>query len=1235
MENFCGSKPPEGGCGSRQAQGFYPLWQPTASVFHGNRRFADCDPIAQFDRFDPRTTIGLPLEVRAVSRALDFLIPVSEALPQRGTRDSNPQPRVPTRSQNRKRPNAQSHRANGAEECVRHMMQGTSLIKVRPRRHYYRVLVLSQDLKHVRWTPGRPRSCAPLVAVEDIREVRCGRTTKVHRDSRMPAGYPDDWAFSIVYGDDLRTLDLIAHSAEDARTWVAGLCALIGDPNPAAGGGLREQWLSNAFHREAARCGGRLGPESAARLAARLMTANKTPASAANPADLPPAPPPHQRGRTPPAQAAHERIAQKLAENGRRRSIESAEFIETYKQVVTRPEVYFLLLRFSHKEYMTAEDLKAFLETEQGDRTVELSECEEIINRSEPSPEAREQGVMLVDGFSRFLESDECLIALPADKTDAQLNLPLSHYYISSAHDAYVPDDPAANTASMDAIVRALAQPCRYVKLDLHDGVAGPVVCRNATCASRLPASDVLRLIRELAFVVSQCPLLLHLSVRCSPPQQRSLATLLRAELGEKLLLPQEARDPAQLEVQSILGRILLVGKKLPSACHEEMGSVQDEDDVQGAGPGVVVRELSDLFALEPRSCHAVDAAPGHAPGRLCSLSDSLASKMSRLRPEDMIAHCRNSLTRVFPNHERTGAANFNPQDAWNAGCQIVAVNLQTPGQHMDVYEGRFRTNGGTGLAPKPAIMCDGLPFPAADPRHGLPGTSPLVLRITVISGQNLPRPRGCDARGTAIDPYVAVQVFGVQVDNNEKKTRTVSNEGDCPVFEETFEMVIFLPELALLRFVVLDDEYIGDPFIGQFTAPLQSLSRGYRVVRLLNAAGEPLDGACLFVHIEMWHRRGRQNSKKRYKKEKLDLRTVGINSVDDLVKSNERPLRALVELRSEADLAVSALRCECGVSDGASMQHCLRVIMNRIQRTRSVRKAYIQEVDGSPMLRLEADTLSENMTRCLCILDRACEQLASVRRLHDATAAPVLELCAQLEDKARDFPNLALGLGLKGAKFTKASDNLAWNVRVIRGALRQLAEVKEEAEKGLWVIRRSAKAISRLSGQRPANQATPQPPSLSRTSSATTKHAGPTASGSDPDSLGGGGGGRLSPQSNSSTSRSPAASPCGTASGGVSPTIGEMRGVSPRPPVRGILKQHPATSPHDIWVPEDPTTSSTTPGPSHTSSPPSEDSAPQVTTLLPVLSPQAIIPRERNSESPTPEQAATARPPCSASREA
>lgn len=98
-------------------------------------------------------------------------------------------------------------------------------------------------------------------------------------------------------------------------------------------------------------------------------------------------------------------------------------------------------------------------------------------------------------GFSSFLESDECLIAPAPDKTPAQLNLPLSHYYISGAHDAYVPDDPAANTASMDAIVRALAQPCRYVKstppLCSH---LGKTVTEGFSSFSQFPrATEVLR----------------------------------------------------------------------------------------------------------------------------------------------------------------------------------------------------------------------------------------------------------------------------------------------------------------------------------------------------------------------------------------------------------------------------------------------------------------------------------------------------------------------------------------------------------------------------------------------------------------------------------------------------------------------------------------------------------------------------------------------------------------------
>jgi len=61
----------------------------------------------------------------------------------------------------------------------------------------------------------------------------------------------------------------------------------------------------------------------------------------------------------------------------------------------------------------------------------------------------------------------------------------------------------------------------------------------------------------------------------------------------------------------------------------------------------------------------------------------------------------------------------------------------------------------------------------------------------------------------------------------SERKTKTVSNEGNCPIFEESFEFQVVLPELVLVRFVVLDDDYIGDDFIGQYTIPFDCLQPG------------------------------------------------------------------------------------------------------------------------------------------------------------------------------------------------------------------------------------------------------------------------------------------------------------------------------------------------------------------------------------------------------------------------
>ena len=51
---------------------------------------------------------------------------------------------------------------------------------------------------------------------------------------------------------------------------------------------------------------------------------------------------------------------------------------------------------------------------------------------------------------------------------------------------------------------------------------------------------------------------------------------------------------------------------------------------------------------------------------------------------------------------------------------------------------------------------------------------------------------------------------------------------GYNPLFDESFEFQVNLPKLALVRFAVLDDDYIGDEFISQYTIPFDCMQTGW-----------------------------------------------------------------------------------------------------------------------------------------------------------------------------------------------------------------------------------------------------------------------------------------------------------------------------------------------------------------------------------------------------------------------
>ncbi|KAK6026270.1 C2 domain protein, partial [Ostertagia ostertagi] len=132
----------------------------------------------------------------------------------------------------------------------------------------------------------------------------------------------------------------------------------------------------------------------------------------------------------------------------------------------------------------------------------------------------------------------------------------------------------------------------------------------------------------------------------------------------------------------------------------------------------------------------------------------------------------------------------------------------------LKIQEGRFSENGGCGYVLKPPIMNEDL-FVVGEK----PPTTPQILHLRVLSGQQLPRPRNSNAKGDSSDPFVVIEIFGIP-----GLCRGANENGHNPSFDESFQFQVSVPELALVRFLVLDDDFIGDDFIGQYTIPFECL---------------------------------------------------------------------------------------------------------------------------------------------------------------------------------------------------------------------------------------------------------------------------------------------------------------------------------------------------------------------------------------------------------------------------
>lgn len=801
---------------------------------------------------------------------------------------------------------------SSASDCINSMVDGSELRKVRSNsRVYQRYFLLDADMQSMRWEPSKKESDKAKIDVKSIKEVRTGKNTDTFRTNGISDQISEDCAFSIIYGENYESLDLVANSADVANIWVTGLRYLISygkhtlNMIQSCQDNMRASWLGDLFD-EADIIGGKcISLCSAVQLIKKLSPGVK-----------------------------NVKIELKFKELHKAKDktgsdVTKEEFIEVFHDLCTRPEIYFLLVQFSsNKEFLDTKDLMIFLEAEQGMAKVSEDISVEVIQKYEPSKEGQLKGWLSLDGFTNYLMSADCHIFDPEQKTVCQdMNQPLSHYFINSSHNTYLIEDQFKGPSDITGYIRALKMGCRSVELDVWDGPDNePLIYTGHTMTSQIVFRSVIDIINKYAFVASEFPLILCLENHCSLKQQKVMFQHLKKILGDKIHSDPPNLDDNYLPSPSDLkGKILLKGKKLASNCAGSEGEVTDEDEgaemsqrmnSEGGEQQTVVqpkkfqlsKDLSDMVTL----CKSVSfkdfqtAFQNQKHWELCSFNEVFASRCATDHPGDFVNYNKKFLARVYPSPMRIDSSNMNPQDFWKCGCQIVAMNYQTPGLMMDLNIGWFRQNGNCGYVLRPAIMREQVSYFSANTKDSVPGVSPQLLHIKIISGQNFPKPKGSGAKGDVVDPYVYVEIHGIPADCAEQRTKTIHQNGDNPIFDESFEFQINLPELAMVRFVVLDDDYIGDEFIGQYTIPFECIQPGFRHIPLQSLTGEVLPHAWIFVHVAITnrrgggkpHKRGLSVRKSKRGREYASMRILLIKAVDEVFKSAAQPLREATDLR-------------------------------------------------------------------------------------------------------------------------------------------------------------------------------------------------------------------------------------------------------------------------------------------------------------------------------------------------
>ncbi|XP_027523697.1 1-phosphatidylinositol 4,5-bisphosphate phosphodiesterase delta-3 isoform X2 [Corapipo altera] len=636
----------------------------------------------------------------------------------RKARPAAEQPRAPSDGAGGSRRSGRALKKMGLteDEDIKQMLQGSLLRKVRARGgSRERLFRLQEDGVTVCFEGRFGRTRSPqsfsVTHVEGVREGHQSEGLRKHG-----AAFPERHCFTLVFKGRRKNLDLAARSEEHARHWVQGLTKLMGRLQAMSQMEKLDHWIHGVLQKADKNKDNKMSFQEVKNML-RMLNIDMDNVYAS-------------------------KLFKECDHSGNER-LEGRELEEFCRRLLRRPELEELFGRYSGEDrVLSAEELRDFLRDQGEDSS--LRQARAIIRKHELNDKARQQDLMMLDGFMMYLLSAAGdILNQEHTRVHQDMSQPLSHYFISSSHNTYLTRTQIGGTSSTEAYAKALRAGCRCVELDCWEGSDGePVVYHGHTLTSKILFRDVIESIRRAAFERSPYPVILSLENHCGLEQQATMARHMKAILGDLLLTqPLQGQDPRDLPSPELKEKILVKGKKLPEPWQEPRGVTclldpeeeeeeeEEEEKMQDRSNRRSLQEIKPLQAKDALQvspelsalvvyCQAVPF-PGLAqalrhpqPCHMSSFSERKARKLIKEAGPALVRYNARQLSRVYPLGLKMNSANYNPQEMWNAGChapQLHSSGIRDGPEHRALP-------GQRGLWVRPEA-----PLPAQPPRGGVP----------------------------------------------------------------------------------------------------------------------------------------------------------------------------------------------------------------------------------------------------------------------------------------------------------------------------------------------------------------------------------------------------------------------------------------------------------------------------------------------------------------------------------